>query len=54
MSYVLGEKYLYAAFRYIELNPVRAKIVERAEDYCWASAGTHVQKRKDKGQKRDN
>lgn len=48
MSYVLDEKHLYAALRYVERNPVRAKIVNRAENYRWSSARTHVQKGKDK------
>jgi len=34
--------------RYVERNPVRAKIVIWAEDYRWSSAGAHLQKRKDK------
>ncbi len=48
ISYVLDEKHVYAALRYVERNPVRAKIVNRAEDYRWSSAGVHTQKRKDK------
>ena len=31
------EVYLLACYRYIELNPVRAGIVERPQDYCWSS-----------------
>jgi len=31
-SFVLDESYLYAAVRYVERNPVRAKIVKKAED----------------------
>ena len=46
-SYPLSENHLYAAIRYIERNPVRAKIVERAEDYPWSSAKAHVHKSKD-------
>ena len=46
-SYVLDEKYVYAAVRYVERNPVRVKIVQRAEDYRWSSALAHVQRRKD-------
>ena len=48
MSYVLDEKYVYVALGYVERNPVRAKIVNRAGDYRWSSAGAHLQKRKDK------
>jgi len=45
-SYPLSERYLYAALRYVERNPVRAGIVKRAEDYPWSSAGAHVKKEK--------
>ena len=34
--------YLWAVARYIERNPVRVNIVERAEDYPWSSAKAHV------------
>jgi putative transposase len=37
-SSVLDEPYLWAAIRYVERNPVRAGIVDRAEDYPWSSA----------------
>lgn len=46
-SFPLDEKYLYAAIRYIELNPVRAGIVRRAEDYKFSSASAHVYKKKE-------
>lgn len=42
LSYPMDEKYLYAAVRYIELNPVRAGIVEKAEAYPWSSARAHI------------
>jgi putative transposase len=38
----MGRDYLYSAVRYIERNPVRAGIVEKAEDYFWSSAKAHV------------
>jgi putative transposase len=41
-SYVLDERHLTAAARYIELNPVRARLVERPEDYPWSSARAHL------------
>jgi len=44
-SFIVDERYLYAAIRYVERNPVRAKIVSRAEDYEWSSARAHVTKR---------
>ena len=37
----LDEPYLWAAVRYVELNPVRAAMVERAEAYPWSSAAAH-------------
>jgi putative transposase len=46
-SFVLDEKYLYAAVRYVERNPVRAKLVNKAEDYRWSSAKNHVLKKED-------
>ncbi len=45
-SCVLSEKHLYATLRYIELNPVRAGIVKRAEEYPWSSARAHIHKTK--------
>lgn len=31
------EHYLLACTRYVDLNPVRAGLVRRPEDYCWSS-----------------
>lgn len=36
-SLVQSERYLLACMRYVELNPVRAAMVGRAEDYPWSS-----------------
>jgi putative transposase len=41
-SFPLDEKYLYAVVRYVERNPVRAKITTSAQDYPWSSARAHV------------
>ena len=41
-SYVLDERYLLAATRYILLNPVKAKIVKKPWDYKWSSARHHT------------
>ena len=38
-SVVQWDGYLLACSRYIELNPVRAGMVERVEDYRWSSFG---------------
>ena len=45
-SYVLDENYLYTAMRYIINNPVKAKIVKRAEEYKWSSVRHHIGKEK--------
>ncbi len=37
----LDDAYLWAAVRYVERNPVRAGIVNRAENYRWSSAAAH-------------
>ena len=47
LSYPMDEIYLYTCVRYIERNPVRAKIVRSAEDYPWSSARAHIFKRAD-------
>src|SRR3989338_6714126 len=36
------EKYLWAAARYIEQNPIRARIVKKAEDFPYSSAKAHL------------
>ncbi len=38
----LGHRHLVSALRYVDLNPVRARLVERALDYQWSSARGHV------------
>ncbi len=43
----MDERYLFAAVRYVERNPVRAHIVSKAEDYYWSSAKAHVVGAKD-------
>lgn len=37
----LDHDYMWTAIRYVELNPVRANMVEFAEDYPWSSARFH-------------
>src|SRR5690348_7839127 len=37
----LDEPHLWEALRYVELNPVRAGMVERAEEWTWSSALAH-------------
>ncbi len=47
-SFVMDEPYLLAAARYVELNPVRAKLVVAPSAYRWSSARAHL-KGKDDG-----
>ena len=42
-SFVMNERYLLAAVRYIELNPVRAELVTDPILYSWSSAKAHIE-----------
>jgi putative transposase len=46
-SSALDEDYLWAAMRYVERNPVRARMVRKAENYRWSSAAAHCGLRTD-------
>lgn len=46
-SSALDEAHFVAAVRYTERNPVRAHMVQRAEDYQWSSAAFHCGLRDD-------
>ena len=41
-SCALGPSHLLSALAYVDLNPVRARLAERAEDYVWSSARAHI------------
>ncbi len=41
-SIIETRRYLLRVVRYVEQNPVRARMVENAWEYVWSSAGTHV------------
>jgi putative transposase len=41
-SVVMDEAHLYTAFAYVSLNPVRARLVERAQDWKWSSVHAHL------------
>jgi len=43
----MDAEHLWAAIRYVERNPVRARLVRRAEDYPWSSAAAHCGGRND-------
>lgn len=36
------DRYFYAACRYVEANPLRARLVQRAEDWPWSSLNQRV------------
>jgi putative transposase len=42
VSFPMDEAYLLTAARYVELNPVRAGLARRAQDYPWSSAAAHL------------
>ncbi len=47
-SVVMDEGHLLAGARYVELNPVRARLVRRARDWKWSSARAHIEGRDDR------
>ncbi|WP_338824383.1 transposase [Bradyrhizobium septentrionale] len=43
----MDEPHLAAALRYVALNPVRARLVQRAQDWRWSSTRAHVRGKDD-------
>ena len=43
----MDEEHLAAALRYVSLNPVRARLVDRARDWRWSSVRAHLGGRDD-------
>ena len=41
-SVAMDEGHLISALRYVALNPVRARLVKRAEDWRWSSTAAHL------------
>lgn len=41
-SVVMDEQHCAAAMRYVELNPVRARLVQQAADWLWSSARANL------------
>ena len=41
-SPIQTERYLLTCLRYVDLNPVRARLVSRASDYAWSSYRAHA------------
>mgnify|MGYP001235876455 CR=1 FL=1 len=46
-SVPMDEPHLYAAARYVELNPVRARLTDTPMQYQWSSARAHMNARSD-------
>ena len=46
-SFALDEEHLVHAVRHVALNPVRARLVERAADWPWSSVHAHLKGRDD-------
>ena len=46
-SYPMDERYLLTVARYVELNPIRAGLTDRVEQYPWSSALAHIKGRDD-------
>jgi len=42
-SCAMDEHHLWTAIRYVEMNPVRAGLEARPEDYEWSSAAAHIE-----------
>jgi putative transposase len=47
-SFPMDDKHLYLATRYVELNPVRARLVRAPWRWRWSSAAAHVEGRDDR------
>jgi len=43
----MDEEHLAAALRYVSLNPVRARLVQRAQDWRWSSVRAHLRGKED-------
>ena len=46
-SFVMDQNHLLAAVRYVELNPVRARLCNNPQDWPWSSAGAHLNNKDD-------
>ena len=47
-SVVMDEPHLAHAVRYVSLNPVRAKLVDRPVDWPWSSVAAHLSRKDDR------
>jgi putative transposase len=46
-SFPMDENYLLATVRYVELNPVKAKLCTYPQDWMWSSAAAHLARKDD-------
>jgi putative transposase len=46
-SFAMDERHLLMAVRYVELNPIRAGLCRRPEDWPWSSVHAHLRRRHD-------
>jgi putative transposase len=46
-SFAMDETYLLSCARYVERNPVKAKLCHKAEDWIWSSARAHITRQSD-------
>ena len=46
-SVAMDEMHLLAAFRYVAMNPVKAKMVAQASDWAWSSTKAHLRGKDD-------
>ena len=46
-SVAMDEAHLVSALRYVALNPARARLTEKAEDWPWSSTRAHLEGRSD-------
>ena len=46
-SFPMDEQHLLATARYVEMNPVAAKLVEHPQNYRWSSARAHLEGKDD-------
>jgi putative transposase len=46
-SVAMDEQYLETALRYVSLNPVRARLVRRPQDWRWSSTRAHLRHKDD-------
>jgi len=47
-SVVMDEVHLFYAARYVSLKPVRAKLVQQAQEWQWSSVAAHLSGKDDK------